>query len=162
MINTSQSHYLSSVETALYYVRIKTHGSSRLFELPESLQAEQLELSVPISAHAKIVADELVLSAADHPGVTLDQWAIVPDALHALVRLQDRADSDAKVGKPRLLTSFIAGFKAVTAKRINLVRNQPGLPVWQRSYKEQRMEDELMCARLRKRLGTIDSVVVSG
>lgn len=162
MINTSQSQYLSSVETTLYYVRLKTHGSNRLFELPENLRAERSESSVLMSAPAKIVADELVLSAADHPGVTLDQWVIVPDALHALVCLQDRADSDAKVGKPRLLTSFIAGFKAVTAKRINLVRNQPGLPVWQRSYKEQRMEDELMCARLRKRLEMIDSVMISG
>lgn len=160
MINTSPLNY-RSIEATLYYVRLKTHGSSRLFELPES-QAEYSDSSVLVSSHARIVADELLLSAADHKGISLDQWAVVPDALHALICLQDYADQALKIGKPRLLTSFIAGFKAVTAKRINLVRNQPGSPVWQRSYKEQRMADELMVSRLRKRISTIDSVVISG
>ncbi|MGB3293138.1 MAG: hypothetical protein WBB01_09135 [Phormidesmis sp.] len=160
MINTSQFNH-PSIKAALYYVRLKTHGSSRLFELPES-QAEYSESSVLVSSCARIVADELLLSAADHKGITLDQWAVVPDALHALICLHDPSDQGLKIGKPRLLTSFIAGFKAVTAKRINLVRNQPGTPVWQRSYKEQRMADELMLSHLRKRISTIDSTVISG
>ena len=144
-------------------MRLKTYSDHRLFELPEKSFSDYSGSPVLISSQAKIVADELLLSAAGHPGIALDQWAIVPDALHALVCLQDYSigGGDTKVGKPRLLTSFIAGFKTVTAKRINLVRNQPGSPVWQRSYKEQRMEDALILSRLRNRIGTLDSVVIS-
>ncbi|NJM96634.1 MAG: hypothetical protein HC800_05025 [Phormidesmis sp. RL_2_1] len=102
------------------------------------------------------MADELLL-AANHPGIALDQWVIVPDALHALVFIREsRPDLEVKTGKPRLLNAFIASFKAATAKRINLIRNQPGSPVWQRSYREQRVEDEFMLARLRKRISSAE------
>ena len=161
MTNISQI-YGCPAETALYYVRLKTRDGQSLFEPQETLPAERSGTSVFVSSHAKIVADELLLSAAEHEGILLDQWAIMPDALHALIVLQDSPSDRVTAGKPRLLTSFIAGFKAVTAKRINLVRNQPGSPVWQRSYKEQRMEDDLMLSRLRKRISDADSIVISG
>ncbi|MEL7350926.1 MAG: hypothetical protein AAF171_27070 [Cyanobacteria bacterium P01_A01_bin.116] len=143
-----------SVEAALYYVRLKTHSGASLFDLSE-------ETSLTSTSAAQIVADELLLAAGDR-GITLDQWVIVPDAIHALVFIREnRPDPEASVGKPRLLTSFIASFKAATAKRINLIRNQPGSPVWQRSYNEQHVEDEYMLSRLRARISSADRVVVS-
>lgn len=143
-------------------MRLKTRSGCSLFESQKnSLEEYSESSSVLVSSHAKIVADELLLSAADYPGITLDQWVVVPDALYALVFLQDQRGLGIKVGKPQLLTAFIAGFKTVTAKRINLVRNQPGSPVWQRSYTEQRIEDELMLSRLRQRLSNTESVLLS-
>ena len=161
MIDTSPFNRRSA-EGVLYYVRLKTHGSSRLFEPPENSQPEYAESSVLVSSYAKIVADELLLSVADHKEIALDQWAVVPDALHTLVCIQNHSMASLQMGKPRVLTAFIAEFKAVTAKRINLVRNQPGSPVWQRSYKEQRMADSFMLSRLRGRISTIDGAVISG
>lgn len=155
MINTSQFKN-RPIEAALYYVRLKTYNSGALFTLPE------FSADYATSPLAKIAADELLLSAGNYQGIALDQWAIVPDALHALIFIREnRPDPDSKSGKPRLLTSFVASFKAATAKRINLLRNQPGSPVWQRSYNEQRIEDELMLSRLRKRISDVDSVVIS-
>jgi putative transposase len=45
--------------------------------------------------------------------------------------------------------SVFAGFKSATTKRINIIRNNPGCPVWQRNYYERviRNEDELSRAR---------------
>jgi len=37
---------------------------------------------------------------------------------------------------PRSLASFVAGFKAAAARRINLLRRSPGRPLWQRNYYE--------------------------
>jgi putative transposase len=31
---------------------------------------------------------------------------------------------------------LVAGFKSATTKHINLIRNTPGTPVWQRNYYE--------------------------
>ncbi|NEP19145.1 MAG: hypothetical protein F6J97_19980 [Leptolyngbya sp. SIO4C1] len=36
--------------------------------------------------------------------------------------------------RPRSLSSFVAGFKSATTKRINTVRNSAGSSVWQRNY----------------------------
>jgi len=38
--------------------------------------------------------------------------------------------------KPRSLGAIMAGFKSASTRRINIVRNMPGMPVWQRNYYE--------------------------
>ncbi len=165
-------------------MRIKTYNSSKLFDsqnnclkstVVEKSEIAYLQAEKPASeaveparkksspqsfssVFSKIVADELLIAASGR-GITLDQWLIVPDALHALIFVQeDRPDFDITSGKPRLLNAFVAGFKAATAKRINLVRNQLGSPVWQRSYQEQQVEDDFMLARLRKRMNAADAL----
>lgn len=173
-----KTHHFNNraIEATLYYVRLKTHNGSCLFACPEDqaevssvatssgddLQADATDGLATVNASlSQIVADEL-LFAAKHRGISLDQWVIVPDAVHALVFVREnRPDPEVMTGKPRLLTSFVAGFKAATAKRINLIRNQPGSSVWQRSYNEQRVEDEFMLMRLRKRISDAESIVIS-
>ena len=140
------------MKAALYYVRLDTHNNHALFEGTEATTM----------SFSQIAADEL-LAAAKRKDVTLDHWAVAPDAIHALVSITENClDQDYGVGKPRLLTSFVAGVKAATAKRINLVRNQPGSPVWQRSYREQRIEDDRTLARLTEKIKMASSVRVSG
>ena len=144
------SPHNSLVKAVLYYIRLDTH-SSALFEKEETAAI----------SFAQIAADEL-LAAAANKSITLNRWTITPDAIHALVYInEDQLDQNHQVGKPRLLTSFVAGVKAATAKRINLVRNQPGQSVWKRSYKEQLVEDERMLSRLTAKINAADSVVGS-
>ncbi len=184
------------VKAALYYVRIKTYNDNCLFEVSADLTSADLtsadltsvnltsvNLEVPTrdaslkpsaaASIAQIAVDELLL-AAEQRGITLEQWVILPDALHALIALQDHGHDplgaklrDGKAlqgnrttGKPRALNTFVARFKAATAKRINLQRNQPGSLVWQRSYSEQRIEDERMLSRLQHNIRSLDKVVM--
>ncbi|MEM6451940.1 MAG: transposase [Cyanobacteria bacterium P01_D01_bin.105] len=134
------------METTLYYVRLQTHNGIALFSLEDLTQ---------------IAVDELS-QIAHHQGITIDQWVIFPDGVHILVRVSERTvDGHATSSKPRLLTSFVARFKAATAKRINMVRNQPGLSVWQRSYREQLIQDEVTLARLKKRISSAEGTVAS-
>lgn len=163
----SQNNYLESAaveETSTAHSQIEKVAVKKPEKgLEENLETEPEKL-LPKSLSSvlsKIVSDELLLAASCR-GITLGQWVIVPDALHALILVQeDRPDFDITSRKPRLLNAFVAGFKAATAKRINLIRNQPGSPVWQRSYQEQRVEDEFMLARLRKKMNTADNIVES-
>lgn len=139
------------MKAALYYIRLDTYNSKALFEGTEATTL----------SFAQIAADEL-LAAAKQKEITIDRWAVTPDAIHALVGITENClDQAYKVGKPRMLTSFVAGVKAATAKRINLVRNQPGSPVWQRSYREQRVEDARTLARLTEKIERANSVSVS-
>ncbi|WP_017301718.1 transposase [Nodosilinea nodulosa] len=46
------------------------------------------------------------------------------------------------------ISSFVAGFKAAATKRINLYRNAPGTPVWQRNYYEHIIRSEASLERI--------------
>jgi len=46
--------------------------------------------------------------------------------------------------------SFIAGFKSITTKRINELRNAPGVPVWQRNYYDHIIRNEVDLNRVRE------------
>jgi len=44
--------------------------------------------------------------------------------------------------KPKSLGSLIAGFKSVATKKINIHRQLPGCPIWQRNYFDHIIRDE--------------------
>ncbi|MBE9076571.1 hypothetical protein IQ241_04550 [Romeria aff. gracilis LEGE 07310] len=140
----------SPVQAVAYYVQLRTYQEENLFGLDPA--SSRLNLT------GQIAADEWLRAASYHPKITLDQWVIVPNGLEALVVVKDRgvvAETKSFVRsptKPRVLSSFIAAFKAAAAKRINLVRSQPGSPVWQRSYQEQRIGSELSLTQRRQDL----------
>lgn len=51
---------------------------------------------------------------------------------------------------PRSISSFIAGFKSIITKRINILRDMPRVPVWQRNYYEHVIRNEIELNKLRK------------
>ncbi len=52
--------------------------------------------------------------------------------------------------KPRELGSVIAGFKSATTKQVNVLRELPGTPVWQRNYYEHVIRNERDLERVRE------------
>jgi REP element-mobilizing transposase RayT len=66
--------------------------------------------------------------------------------------------SQPKIGiahrRPRSLSSFIAGFKSATTKRINRFRNAPGTPVWQRNYYDHIIRDDRALHQIRHYIQT--------
>jgi len=48
------------------------------------------------------------------------------------------------------LGAFVGGFKAATTKQINIIRNNPGCPVWQRNYYERVIRNDNELARARE------------
>lgn len=97
-----------------------------------------------------IVAEEWLQSRMMRKEIDFGQWVIVPNHLHGIVWIEptDPVGANGRLPlqrmgqpqrgvppmKPRSLSSFIAGFKSATTKRINTARNSPGTPVWQRNY----------------------------
>lgn len=137
-------------------VPLLTHSpKARAYLIRLSLQSPLLQLghydenAFYLTDYGNIVADEWVRLATNRKGITLDQWTITPDSLQGIVFVQIPPSTISRAGlasaisgqKPWLLSSFIASFKAAAAKRINLRNNQPGQPVWQRSYQEHLIDD---------------------
>ncbi len=52
--------------------------------------------------------------------------------------------------KPKSISSFMAGFKSAATKRINILRDTPRTPVWQRNYHERIIRDELALNNIRR------------
>ena len=96
-----------------------------------------------------IIADETWRwLAGQYPYVDLDVWTIMPNHVHGILMIKPIAcrggsipgGGPAPIVKP--LGQLIGAFKTVSAKRINLARCTPGVPVWQRNYYEHIIRDE--------------------
>ena len=60
-----------------------------------------------------------------YPGLALDAFAVLPDHVHAVVRLG---------GSAAPLFEVVRAFKTFSARRINAHDGTAGCPVWQRSF----------------------------
>ena len=132
-----------------YHIHLLTHREEFLFG-DVSGEHTRLNSSGQIAA-----AEWQQIAVAHQRDIELDRWAVLPNGIRALIAIVSneqpmpayslRSDTP----KPRVLSSFVAGFKAAAAKRINLVRGEPGAPVWQRGYQEQRIDDPKTLERIR-------------
>jgi putative transposase len=97
---------------------------------------------VALSAEGQIVASEWRRIPKVHPGVTLDDWVLMPDHLHGiLIFTRDRND----VAEPGRWTAgslgaVIGQFKMRTTKRIR-ARRQPDF-AWQERFYDQILRDD--------------------
>ena len=141
-----------TIEVGAYLITLHTHQKACLF-------GAIVDGVMQLNEIGEIAAEEWGSSSQKRPEIELDEWTVLPNHILAIVKIKVKTNlagptSIIKLkyqqqGKPRSLSSFVAGFKAAAAKRINLVRNQPGLPVWERSYQERLIQDDMTLARLR-------------
>ncbi len=144
-----------TVEVGAYLITLHTHQKACLF-------GAIVDGVMQLNEIGEIAAEEWGSSSQKRPEIELDEWTVMPNHILAIVRIKvktnmPRPTSLIKLkhqhqGKPRSLSSFVAGFKAAAAKRINLVRNQPGLPVWERGYQERLIQDDITMKRLRLKI----------
>jgi putative transposase len=91
----------------------------------------------------------------------------MPNHFHGIVILSSSAPSGAAdVGatgrsplrphgpSPKSLGALMAGFKSTVTKQINLLRNTPGIPLWQRNYYEHIIRNEKDWDRIHRYIGS--------
>jgi REP element-mobilizing transposase RayT len=111
----------------------------------------------------KIAIEEWAKTAEIRPNVEVDAFIVMPNHLHGILfisgptvgahscaPLRPPDEHAPPVRQPRSLGSLIAGFKAATTKRINALRDSPGVPVWQRNYYERIIRNEAELNRIRR------------
>ena len=103
----------------------------------------------------KIVAEEWLNTPKIRSNFLLDEWVIMPNHLHGIVIINEHILETGKGNRdilgarnaplrqePNSISSFVAGFKSAVTKRINLLRNNRDIPIWQRNYYESVIRDE--------------------
>ena len=137
-----------------YFVTIATQGRECLF-------GEVVDGEMVLSDFGNVVVEEWERTAQLRPYVRLDAFVVMPNHVHGIIWIVDD-DTAMVVGAqrrcapttppnvlPRSLGAIVRAFKSAVTKRINLMRETPGAPVWQRNYYERivRNEQELNATR---------------
>ncbi len=103
---------------------------------PLSLSAIDAEANVLLSREGQIIRDAIDSLPLRHPGAVVSRFAIMPDHVHLLLRL-DPVDDGVRMS----LSEIVRAFKASTSRAINAMRNQRGR-VWQRGFYDRVVRSE--------------------
>lgn len=129
----------------------------------ECLFGEIINGEMRLNAMGQAV-DAVWLALPEHyAGIQLDEYVFMPNHFHGIIDIvgagfkptrlpttQEGAGlKPAPTGKQHGLSEIVRGFKTFSGRQINIIRNNPGCPVWQRNYFERvlRNDDELGRAR---------------
>ncbi|HMP75329.1 MAG TPA: hypothetical protein PKE12_03435 [Kiritimatiellia bacterium] len=117
-----------------YFITINTHRGRALFGVIANGQ-------IVLSAAGRVVAEEWFKSAIIRPGIELDEFVVMPNHVHGLVRLPEGRPAGRPCSPcspcgppPGSLGAFVAGFKGAAGRAINAARGTPGAVVWHRNY----------------------------
>jgi REP element-mobilizing transposase RayT len=176
-----------------YFVTVCTHDRGCLF-------GEIVYNEMRINECGKIAYDEWYRSFEIRAELIRDEFVVMPNHIHGIVRILESAGTINPVGthgntnagtinpvgthgntnagtinpvgthgraslpdspidcgnnfgvayrSPKSVSSFMAGFKSVVTKRINELRNTPGVPVWQPRFHDHIVRNEQELFRIR-------------
>lgn len=117
-----------------------------------------------------IVESEWLKTPPIRPEIKLDEYIVMPDHIHGIVWIDWSIVDLSNVGarsrvplrqnyhqhnkwqhiQPKSISSFVLGFKSTVTKQINVIRNTPNFPLWQRNYFEHVVRNNHDLARIRK------------
>ena len=132
-----------------YFVKLYAYDHAVIF-------GDMLNDCVKLNELGQIALEEWQRQSHKYHDIEIDRWSVLPNRLEGIIGVREHPDSSGysnQYHKPRRLSSFVAGYKAAAAKRINLHRNEPGSHVWLRSYQERFLPDEAALEKMRQVLG---------
>ena len=142
-----------------YFVTVCIHDrTQRLFG--DVVNAEMIE-----NEYGGIVRNELMLTEQMRPNIKIDTCVIMPNHIHVIFGVGVGAYCNTPQHTPQhtpkhtskhvqstrkttfaspsgTIGAIVRGIKSTSTKQINLLRNSPGIPVWQRNYYERIVRDE--------------------
>ena len=134
-----------------YFVTVCTRNRECLFgEIEDGMMRP--------NAAGRIVADEWMKTAQIHDEIESDEWAVMPNHFHGIVIFADNIGEIHEFPlrmtrtqrRNMTLPKLVGRFKMLSSKHINLLRNTPGTPLWQRNYWEHVIRDEDDLRRIRE------------
>jgi putative transposase len=128
-------------QAGLYFVTICTRGREYLF-------GNVVDGEIRLNDMGRIVRETWDALPTHYLGLQIDQSVIMPNHIHGILLLTECAVGagfkSAPTGKCRYhnLSEIVRGFKTFSSRRINELREMPGVSVWQRNYYEHIIRDD--------------------
>jgi len=84
--------------------------------------------------------------------VLLDSFIVMPNHVHGIIIINNSVGAGLKPAptKRHAFSEIVRAFKTFSARRINKIRESPGVPVWQRNYYEHIIRDEKELSTIRE------------
>ena len=147
-------------QTGAYFVTICAYQRQCLF-------GDVVDGQMVLNQYGAIVEKKKKKSSIIRQEIELDEWVVMPNHFHGIVIIQNSVgkNRDRIVGangrsplqdhasvrmKPKSLSSLMAGFKSITTKKINILRDAPATPLWQRNYYEHIIRDRDAMDKIRQ------------
>ena len=153
------------VQAGAYFITIVTQGRECLF-------GQVVNGEMRLNDAGRIAEDEWLRTAVIRPRVTLDAFVVMPNHIRGIIVLSDHGSSRGtlqrtpttdgaptdrgptveRFGKPTSdsIPTIIRLYKSAPNKRINQMRDAPGVPVWQRHYYEHIIRDDASLNHIRR------------
>jgi REP element-mobilizing transposase RayT len=130
-------------QAGTYFITICTHQRKCLF-------GEIVDGQMQLNQFGQIVQSHWQNLAKHHFHIVLDEFVVMPDHFHGIIIIKnlnvDRQNNLQQKGIPEI----IRGFKTFSARQINKLRHQSGVPLWQRNYYERIIRDEEQLNRVKR------------
>ena len=134
---------LDYAATGMYFVTVCTLGK-------ECILGEIVDGQVILNGFGRFTETALQWLPKQYPYVTLDTYVIMPNHLHAIICITDPGGSRTAPAKRKPLGRLVGAFKTVSTKWINVMRDRPGVPIWQRNYHDRVIRDDDELHRIRR------------
>jgi REP element-mobilizing transposase RayT len=127
----------------LYFITICTHQRECIF-------GEIIDGEMRVNKIGQIVLETWNKLPYRFPDIQLDQFVVMPNHAHGIIHIVGaihesplpNAPMDHIQRRRMLLSKIIGYFKMNSAKQINLIRNTPAAPIWQRNYHDHIIRNE--------------------
>ncbi|RJO63030.1 MAG: transposase [Dehalococcoidia bacterium] len=124
-------------QNGAYFITICTHGKRNMF-------GEIVDGDVRLNECGRIVHMCLLEIPKHFSNASLDEFIVMPNHIHAIISIDAASRGTAcrapteRFGKPTAnsIPTIIRSLKSAAARRINVLRQTPGAPVWHRNYYE--------------------------
>ncbi len=133
-------------QTGAYFVTVCAYNRECLF-------GDIADGNMMLNECGMVVRDEWEKSANIRLEIKLDSFIVMPNHFHGIVHIvgaNGRSPLHRTGMGSKTLSSFVAGYKSAVTKRINELRQTPGVPVWQRNYYEHIVRSEEELGRIRE------------
>ena len=120
----------------------------------ECMLGEIIDGKMKLNDYGQAVQQEWMHTGDIRPNVELDEFIVMPNHFHGILVINHRmnelrrgvlqyAPTDIVLRSPsQTIGAIIRGFKSSVTKSINISRDTPGMPVWQRNYFERVIRNE--------------------
>ncbi len=141
----AESHRLSNwdySQNGIYFITFCVENNENLF-------GEIIDNEMILNDLGEIIKKEIIKSEEIRSSWIFHSWVIMPNHLHFLIEIEainnsiennDSRESNVK-RKPNSISSFVAIFKSVTTKQINMVQNTENEKIWQNNYHDHIVKD---------------------
>ena len=125
-----------------YFITICTHQKKCLF-------GKVFDGQMQLNNFGNIVQFHWRSLEKHHSHIRLDQFVVMPNHFHGIIIINKNVD--AAIGQQqKAMPEIIRGFKTFSARQVNKVRHQSGVPLWQRNYYERIIRNEEELDRVQK------------